>query len=289
MAIRTILLPLSSLETDAAATELALLIARHFDAHVMGLHVRMDPRDIAPLAGEGLSGAMIEEMMEVCEKDGIKQSGGARKLFEDACAKANIPFVDSPGPQGANLSASWRSEVGREEDNVVWHSRVNDLTVIARPQAGGEKSTTEVLHAAIMGAGRGVLVAPAKAPSICGKRIAIAWNGSAEAAGAVSVGKPFLERCEALCLMSAEEGYSHGPGVSELESHLRWHGLHPEIRHFGAPGENIGASLLQRLAEYGADLLIMGAYTHSRLRHLILGGVTSHVLAHAELPILMHR
>ncbi len=290
MDIRTILLPFTSTPGDKAAMELAFGLAREHSCNVHGLHVRMDPRDIAPLAGEGLSGAMIEEMMESCDKEGMDHASEARLMFDEYCNSNSIPFVDEPpGPGG--VSASWHQEVGREEDVVAWHGRLHDLTVISRPVEGQEKSTTEVVHAALMDAGRPLLLAPPEAPTSMGKRVAVAWNGSREAAKAIAAARPVLVHAEEVILMTAEEGYSHGPTAADLSRYLAWYDIHPEVRHFGGGGDeaDIGRSLLEKLAEAKADLLVMGAYTHSRLRHLILGGVTSHVLSHATIPVFMHR
>ncbi|MEX2643998.1 MAG: universal stress protein [Acetobacterales bacterium] len=289
MDIRTILLPFTSTPGDKAAMELAFVIANKYRSNVHGLHVRMDPRDIAPLAGEGLSGAMIEEMMESAEKEGMEHSSAARRMFDEYCKSKGIPFVEEPpGPGG--VSASWHTEIGREEDVVSWHGRLHDIIVISRPAEGQEKSTTEVVHAALMDAGRPLMLAPPEAPSDIGKRVAVAWNGSREAAKSIAAARPILMQADEVYILTAEEGYSHGPGAADVARYLSWYDVRPELRQFGGSSpQDIGGSLLSKLNELGADMLVMGAYTHSRLRHLILGGVTSHVVSNAMMPVFMHR
>src|SRR5512139_3928202 len=82
MAIRKVLLPLTGTAAGEAALSTALMIARYWGAHVLALHVRVDARDVAPLAGEGLSGAMIEEMMTATERESGERAGRVRQLFD---------------------------------------------------------------------------------------------------------------------------------------------------------------------------------------------------------------
>jgi nucleotide-binding universal stress UspA family protein len=98
-----------------------------------------------------------------------------------------------------------------------------------------------------------------------------------------------MQRAEAVRILSADEYQRRGPGAPDLAAYLALHDIHAEIATFRPIDREVGAGLLKAAHEFGADLLAMGAYSHSRLRQLILGGVTRHVLERSDLPVMMCR
>jgi nucleotide-binding universal stress UspA family protein len=288
MAIRKLLLPLTGTESGEAALSTALLIARVWNAHVTALHVRVDARDVAPLAGEGLSGAMIEEMMSATEKESGDRAHAVRAMFERFVAEHQVSVTDArPGAPGA--SANFAAITGREEDLVAQQARLADLTVVPHPEAGEDVSSSDALHAVLFDSGRPVLIAPRIAPKVIGKRICIAWNGTAESAAAVLNVLPWLQRAEAVRILMAEGYQRRGPAAPELATYLALHKVDAEVATFSPVDRDVGLGLLHACAQFGADLMAMGAYSHSRLRQLILGGVTRSVLENASLPVMMSR
>ncbi len=287
MAIRKLLLPLTGTKSGESALTTALTIARSWDAHLTALHVRVDSRDVAPLAGEGLSGAMIEEMMSATEKESSDRSNAVRALFDRFVAEHGVTVAEPHA--GAGATANFASVTGREDDLVAQLARLTDLTVVPHPEAGDDVSSSDALHAVLFDSGRPVLIAPQVARPTVGTRICIAWNGTAESASAVYAAIPWMQKAEAVRILSADEYQRRGPGARELASYLALHDVHPEIAQFRPLDKEVGRGLLAAAGEFGADLLAMGAYSHSRLRQLILGGVTRHVLEHATIPVLMNR
>lgn len=285
--IRKILLPLNGTETGDAALATALLVARQFDAHVTALHVRADSREVAPLAGEGLSGAMVEEMMSAAERETGERSRQVRASFErfvlDHAVPLGVAGSDAHGP-----TASLSLVTGREDDIVAQQARLADVAVVPHPDAI-ELSSSDALHAVLFDSGRPVLVAPKREPRTLGTRIAIAWNGSAESAQAVRDCLPWLVRADAVRVLHADEYQRRGPAARELLPYLALHGIEADLASFKPIDREVGAGLLAGAREFGADLMCQGAYSHSRLRQLILGGVTRHVLEFADLPVLMCR
>src|SRR5271165_3245493 len=184
MAIRKLLLPLTGTAAGEAALTTALDIARAWDAHVLALHVRVDSRDVAPLAGEGLSGAMIEEMMTATETESLARATAVRALFEATVAARGVP-VGEPRPGERGPTASFAAITGREDDLVAQQARLADLTVVPHLDASDDVSSSEALHAVLFDSGRPVLIAPQQAREQLGRRICIAWNGTAESASAV--------------------------------------------------------------------------------------------------------
>src|SRR3954447_25606292 len=287
MPIRRLLLPLTGTAAGEAALSTALTVARKWDAHLTALHVRVDSRDVAPLAGEGLSGAMIEEMMSATEKESSDRSDAVRALFDRFVAKHGVTVAE-PHP-GAGATANFASITGREEDLVAQLARLADLTVVPHPEAGDDVSSSDALHAVLFDSGRPVLIAPQFVPNRIGARICIGWNGTAESAAAVQAAIPWMQRAQAVRILFADEYQRRGPGAMEVAGYLALHDIRAEIAQFRPQDREVGRGMLAAAREFGADLLCMGAYSHSRLRQLILGGVTRHVLEHATIPVMMNR
>jgi nucleotide-binding universal stress UspA family protein len=287
MPIRKLLLPLTGTAAGEAALSTALQIARAFNAHVSALHVRVDSRDVAPLAGEGLSGAMIEEMMTATEKESADRSAAIHALFDRFVFQHGVTL--SAPRRGDGATASFDVVTGREDDLVAQLARLADLAVVPHPEAGDDVSSSDALHAVLFDSGRPVLIAPPAAPSSIGARVCVAWNGTAESAAAVLGALPWLKRAEAVRILCADEYQRRGPTAPELARYLALHGVRAETAQFRPIEREVGRGLLAAAGEFGADLLAMGAYSHSRLRQLILGGVTRHVLEHSRVPVLMSR
>src|ERR1700756_1934951 len=125
MAIPKLLLPLTGTAAGEAALSTSLMIARLWNAHVLALHVRVDSRDVAPLAGEGLSGAMIEEMISATEKERNHRAHAARSMFEGFVGRHDVAVQEAhPGLEHA--TASFAAVTGREEDIVAQQARLAD-------------------------------------------------------------------------------------------------------------------------------------------------------------------
>ena len=291
MAYRRLLLPLTGTAAGEAALNTALMVARTWNAHVQCLQVRVDARDVAPLAGEGLSGAMIEEMMAATERESGERAGRVRALFEKFVQGRDVTIALSAESalktEGPTLS--FESIAGREEDVVAQQSRLYDMAVVPHPEADEDVSSSDALHAVLFDSGRPVLIAPRQSPATIGTRVCCAWNGTAESAAAVAAALPWLHHAEAVRILYSDDYQRRGPAAEGLQAYLRWHEVQAEAVPFKPQTREVGAGLLGAVRDFNADLLCMGAYSHSRLRQLILGGVTRHVLENADIPVLMCR
>jgi nucleotide-binding universal stress UspA family protein len=291
MAYRRLLLPLTGTAAGEAALHTALMVARIWNAHVHCLHVRVDARDVAPLAGEGLSGAMIEEMMAATERESGERANRVHALFERFVQGRDVTIAlnaeSALKAEGPTLS--FESIAGREEDVVAQQSRLYDMAVVPHPEADDDVSSSDALHAVLFDSGRPVLIAPRQAPATIGTRVCCAWNGTAESAAAVAAALPWLHRAEKVQLLYSDDYQRRGPSVEGIQAYLRWHEVQSEAVPFKPQTREVGAGLLGATRDFQADLLCMGAYSHSRLRQLILGGVTRHVLENADIPVLMCR
>jgi nucleotide-binding universal stress UspA family protein len=288
MSVRKFLLPVNSSASAEAALHAGLMLAKMWSAHLLVLHIKTDAREIAPLAGEGLSGAMIEEMMSATERESGARALNLRTLFEAATEEHAVMAGDAV--RGRNEpSASFAVMYGREEEVIAHQARLADLTIVPHPQTGEDVASADALHAVLFDSGRPVLMAPVVRQATIGKRVAIAWNGSSFAASALTSVMPFVRQASAVRVLASDEYFRKGPTAEEVVAYFADHGVTADIGRFESINRVVGAGLLAAAADFGADLMSMGAYSTSRLRQLILGGTTRHVLENATLPVLMNR
>jgi nucleotide-binding universal stress UspA family protein len=286
MSIKTILVPMAGGTHSAVATQCALSLAKLFDAHVTGLHVRPDPRAAIPYIGEGMTADVIQQLCEAAERDGLDSARAARESFEAARQVADVPLCDTPGTDG--VSARWAEEMGAETDVIACYGRLADLTVIDRAEDDDEDAVLSILESLLFVSGRPILVAPAvNPPAITGGTAVITWNGSMEAARAVAFALPFLAQAKRVVVLSAGKTPVDTPSVKQLRQYLAWHQIDSEGLTLEKIGDPTGQLLLDKSHELGAGLVIMGAYTHSRWREMILGGVTRFMLEKGDIPVLM--
>ncbi len=284
MVHKVILVPIDGSDTAKPAIETAILVGKRFSSHVVGFHVRANSKDAVPLVGEGMSGAMIEEIIELAEQEANKRSSKARQMFNDLCTEKDVPMDDRP-PGPDRVSAAWVEETGREDEAVARRGRLSDLIVAARPTAEAESPSSLTRNAAIFETGRPVLVAPPNPPAVIGAKVAIFWNGSAQAARAMSAAMPFITDAKSVTVINAEGEGTSSSVTADLATYLAWRGVTADTRTVAPGTRAVGEVLLDACS--GCDLLVMGAYTHSRVRQMILGGVTKYMLANAAMPVLM--
>lgn len=280
MSYKTLLVPANDPAAVAAAAEPALALAGRWRAHVTVLHARPSPESYAAFAAEGVSAAMVEDLIRSARKEMDARAGLTKQAFEALAKKAGIAVGAS---RADAATAAWLDAEGDVYDVVVRHGRVADLVVVARPANATGPYPLTVDEFTLFDVARPVLLLPATAPAAVGTRVAIAWNGSANAARAVAGAMPFLKEAKAVSVLAPPDG--DGALLGEA---LRRHGvaMQPPVRIDAAPAQ-AGERLLAEAQRLGADLLVMGAYGHSRMREMILGGATRHVLHAATLPVLL--
>lgn len=285
MAVRKILVPLSGEATEAVVLGTAMTVARRFGAQIVGLFVRPDPTEALPYLGDGVSGQVIEQLMQAARESANKASSAARTIFADAATKAGLPLVEESG--GATMpSARFVDATGHRDDVVAAHSRLSDIVVFGEGNAGAAGGST--LEAAMMSAGRPVLIAPRECAGEVGRTVVIGWDESAMAAHAVTAALPFLEKAGSVTILCVGEHTLDPEPGSLLADYLALHGVAAAI-HLAEKleGRSVGGVLLDQAEKLGADLLVVGGYGHSRLREFIVGGATQHIRSHATIPVLM--
>ncbi len=287
MVFRKILVPIGGGAATPRIVHAALLFARATGAHISALHVQADAKEAVPLLGEGMSGSMIEDMVDMAEKEGDERSKRAREKF-DAFVQANGLTVQEDGAGGDGGTASLTFTAGREDEMVARLGKVSDLVVSSRPNPGSDRPPLMMVHAAIFETGKPVLLLPLEPIETLGSNILIAWSGASEGARAVSAAMPLLEKADKVTVTTVESEKSLARvGADELVQHLAWHGVTAAYEGITSDGRPAGELISAKAKDLGCDLMVMGAFTHSRLIQIILGGVTRHMMNASEIPILM--
>ncbi|MBA4208961.1 MAG: universal stress protein UspA [Parvibaculum sp.] len=284
MSVRKILVPLAGRPSDDEVLATALSVAREFEAQLVALFARADPTEALPYLGDGVSGQVIEDLMQAAREGANEAASRVRAALAKAASSAGVPVAEKGG-EAALPSVRFIDVTGRRDEVVAKHSRLSDLIVFGESTTGIAGGTA--LEAAMMTADRPVLIAPKKAMSPVGGSVCIGWDDSPEAASAVHAAIPFLERAKKvtiLCIGGKE--LDPGPG-STLADFLALHGVVADVHIVDAAGRAAGEVLLEQAEKSKADLLVMGGYGHSRLVEFLFGGATQHVRSHATIPVLM--
>lgn len=284
MTMKAILLPLEESEGTESMLEAGWLVAERFGSYLEGTYVSRSLPGVV-VADIGGYAAATPELMRSFEDEERQRARSVRDRFE-AFMRTKGAAPGGAGPS-EKPSAAWSDERRAGDLDVATYARLFDLTVVGRPIGGTRSPAMSTLEAILFESGRPILIAPPTPPKSIGKTVLISWNASTETARAVALAMPFLAAAQRTVVLSVDNVMVPGPSAAEAARHLKRNGIPAEAREIAAGGRAGGAAVLEEAKAIGADLLIKGAYTHSRLRHMIFGGATSHILAEADLPVLM--
>ncbi len=284
MTIKNILAPLTVPTASGSALDTALLLARQFRAHAEILFIREDIRGVLRAAALDAEAFDAQAVTETLQREHEKQEVLARQWFDDLIERHRIDYRENSLP--AEIPSSyWKTVEGTPVDEVVQRGAAYDLIVIAR--SDDNVAARPLVQAALFETGCPVLVAPPTAPTVVGEHVMIGWNQGAPASRAIRHAMPFLESAAQVDIFTVETGAKQGTSARDIAHYLAWHDVKAEVKAAPPGPHSVGAMLLDEAKASGADLLVLGAFSHSRLREAILGGVTQHVLEHAEVPLLM--
>jgi nucleotide-binding universal stress UspA family protein len=284
--MKSILAVVTGSEADRAVLETALAVGRSFASRIEVFHPRYDPTLGVPLVGDGMMGFSLTDIIGTLEAQSREQAERARRTFDAWRTERAVP-ADSAGTR--DLSCAWRDMTGAPSELVTLRGRLADLIVIERP-GHPEHDTSLIGETALFDSGRPVLCAPPQFRDTLPSKMAVLWNGSAQAARAVGDALPLLLKADSVAAISlVEKDELEGPTAADLVEQLTLHGARAVVQTIQRGGLDEPAALLKAATDFGAGLIVMGAYGHSRFRELILGGVTRHVLSHSTVPVLMAR
>lgn len=274
MALKDLLVHIDASQANDARVRAAIALARHHEAHLGGLYVL--PWKYLPAYAEF---QLPPEIIETQQKTLRAQARRAEQAFRSATAEAG-------------LQSEWSCVEGELLSTLLRYARYTDLMVVGQPAEEDPLSTSQgVADELAIHAGTPVLVIPyIGAREAIGERVLVAWNGRRESARALHDALPLLERARTATVVSVNphtQAQEEGNLPATIGLHLARHGIHAEPKELIAPDLQTAEVLLSHAASIAADLIVMGAYGHSRVRELILGGVTRHVLRHMTVPVLL--
>lgn len=276
MAYRNLLVHVDDSKANAKRLDAAITLAQAHEAHLTGIYAAIEPF---------LPGSIVAEVPSQL-LDGLREQvavrvAAAEAVFTEAVERAGLlsdfRVAHCPGSRVAEV--------------VALHARYADLAILGQPEPGDNGEVdAEVPEDVVLSVGRPVLVIPyIGAGKQIGKRILIAWDGGREAARAVNDALPLLVKAESVAVLvinPSRGGHGEQPGA-DIALHLARHGITAEAQHIEVRDISTGNALLSRLADEDIDLLVMGAYGHSRLRQMVLGGVTRELFQQMTVPVLM--
>jgi nucleotide-binding universal stress UspA family protein len=282
--MRCVLARVDGTKGDLAVLDGALQVARRFRGHVEALHVRFDPRDFPLVTGYGVVSDLVA-LTERLQQTAERMAAQARRNFE-AWRDTNRVLLADRREGSTDVSVRWQEIEGTEAEVIARRGRLADLIVVARPIPESGCASQIALETALFDTSRPVLMVPEAFRADLFHRVIVAWNGSAEASSAVALTMPLLAQAQRVGVFATIEG-KHRSEAEELIAYLDWQEIKAEPVPGDPAADSVGADLLSTAQKTGAGLIVMGAYTHGRIRQVVFGGVTSHVVQNADLPVMM--
>lgn len=268
MTMKSLLVPMEMHDCVPSVLATASLLAKRFGSHIEGVAVR--PNYAGFIAVDPIGVAAFPELDEQVSEQGRE----CRRAFE-------------AGLKGHGVDHGWSQLEPLTESGASGYARVFDVAVLGRPANRDNGPRMSLFESMLFESGRPVLLAPAEAPATLGETILIAWNQSSETASATAHAMPLLAQAKRVVVLTVEGGIVPGPTGAELTTHLKRNGIAAEERTVSPGRRSNGEAILAEADTLHADLIIKGAYTQSRVRQMFFGGMTSHILAAAEVPVFM--
>ena len=276
MAIKDLLVHVDDTKACESRLHAAVQLARRHQAHLTGLYVIPPVENFLMYPVEPLSESYRERM----QKPLLERRDAARAIFEAVT-------------DGAEVTAEWRDTEGGITRSLNTSGRYADLIITGQHNPDDSVDKTEGLTGRlVLGSGRPCLVIPyIGAQDTVGNHVLVAWNARREAVRAVNDAMPILQAADSVSVLAVDPpSGKRGEGAipcADICHHLARHGVHAEAASSMAKDIDIGSFLLSHAADRGADMIVMGAYGHSRLSEMMLGGVTRSMLQHMTVPVFM--
>lgn len=283
--MRTMLLPLTTEETDKHAIQAGFSLARKIDAHLTFLLARPELFAV-PIYAHSVTAAGYAAMMNALATDAELRESSLRQLLAAAAAEHGVKIALKAGAS-QDAQASFEVGLGDDDDVLRRFAAVNDVILFPRISRPGESlEAPSLLKTALQYSGRPIIVTTDDPPKEFGTVVAIAWNGSSEGARAVTAALPILRRAEDVVILTVATGKTKVNEGATLQKYLSHHGVKSRKECLDEE-EHVGQELITGANRAGASLLVSGGYTHSRMRQTLFGGVTHHLLDNCTVPLLL--
>lgn len=272
--IRDILVSLSQGGDRDVASAFAISLASAYGAHVTGLAITYEV-EVPPF----YMGALPTDFIEAQVEENKASAKATSERFVAAAAAAGVSY------EAVSLDAT----LGAGAASFARMSRLYDVTVVGQPDPDRPGPEEVIAETALMESGRAVLMVPyvQKKPFTAGRAI-VAWDGGRASARALAESLTLLHRCSSVQVLSVRRPDAEPSDAAEVVRHLARHNLKAEVRELKiSSGETVSNTILNEVSDSGADFVVMGGYGHSRLREMMLGGVTRDILNSMTVPVLM--
>lgn len=293
--MKTILVPAEGHDDSEHALRMAAEVARRFSGRIECFALQMpplvnltwDPAGVAIMSGGDLDHRRIrEEARRLAARVMSEEDVALEPLADEPTDEETAPAEAAWGDPNHRAAWTWNDKTMAGDAFLGAYGRAFDLTVVCRPRPEGASITT--LESALFESGGPILIAPPhRVERGFGETIAVAWNGSSETARTIAFARPFLRAAKRVVVLADDGGLNDQPSGAMIRRRLAAGGVPVELKTMPSGGIRSGETILKEAAALGADLLLKGAYTQSRLRQMIFGGATSHILAKTELPVFM--
>jgi nucleotide-binding universal stress UspA family protein len=288
-AMKTILVPAGGGASDDGVFETALAAARPLGAHLDFYHIRVAAGEAAtnaPHAGFAM-GAALHSTLNQIYADADVRLNAARDHVEQFCRKRGIPMVEQPHAC-RDVSACWSEESGESMPLMIRRARHSELVVLGRRRTHN-LLPADLLERLLLRSGRPILVAPPVAAQTLVGTVLVCWKECAEAAHAVTAAMPLLRHAARVVVAGvSEDGDSDARAAVEgLARNMHWQGIKAEPQCVAPDGRPVATVLRATAQELQADLVVMGGYSHSRIREIIFGGCTDAFLRAADCAVLL--
>lgn len=279
MSMKTLLVPIDHLDTMRSVLETALLLARRCDGYIEGFALQSS---ISEFVAVDMGGSFA---LDSFKQESIEEAKKMRAMLESFMQEHGVP---RSGQTASGPSFGWLDQAPEGDSFVGSYGRVFDVIVMSRPDANSIGLHNRAIESGLFESGRPILLSPPSPPRQIATNVLVAWNCSTEQARATALAMPLLQRADRVTVLTVAGGTGvPGPSAEQLIRYMQCNGIVAVPLTVDLAGRNTGEAILAVAGSLGCDLLIKGAYTQSRLRQMMFGGATRHVLANATLPVLL--
>ena len=234
------------------------------------------------IAGEGIT--LPGDYLAEFEEEGRQQAEAARLKYLELLEAKDIPLGDL---DASGLRAGWTEMVGFGPEGIGEYARLFDLVILGRSVEDSAVDWKTTAEAVMFDSGRPLLIVGDEIPATIGRKILLAWNGSTETTRTLTGAMSILTDIDEVLVVTVEGAVVSGPAGEDVCRHLNASGISSTARTIDRGTSSIGQVFLETADQFSADLIIKGAFTHSRLRQLIFGGATTELINTSSVPILL--
>ena len=280
------LVPVTDTEENWCAVRAAMMVARRFNGHADAIYVHSDVDMDISTALQRVDHSLREELVTRFRQQVESQVDQVCRKFENIAAEHHVNLSSEPMGDGA-ATASWQIAEHQMLETLRTRAGVYDAVILAQGDYKTPADWQPSVEAVLFATGRPVLLVPHRDLESIGDTVLIGWNRTAPSARAMFGALPFLQQAKQVVIFSVKTGAKLGPPPQAAARLLSYYDIAATVEEVSPARDTVAKQLLSKAQDISADLVVMGAYSHSRFREIILGGVTKNVLHHAECPVFL--